>query len=300
MRGVELGSLMMKIFRKILLVCALLVPTMLVAVPAHAQSAELEQGMADFYKENWDDAIKSLSMAVKKEPQNSLALAYMLHSYYKKKDITTIINQMESQATAKGNDPIAQAQLGMAYFLKGIVIPQVLEEALTEFKNAIRDDSKDSIAYTGMGMVYFQKRMMPRAKGFFVKALRINPHDVMALDRLGNILLVDEKKPDEALQLYERIVIEMPNYPDGHYYAGSAMYDLKRYDDAIPHLIKARDLDPKGVVQGFDAATLLGDCYLRLNRFADASDAFERALKMQPSSEYAKIKLGKAKSGKAI
>ncbi|CAN0463123.1 unnamed protein product, partial [Phaeothamnion confervicola] len=217
--------------------------------------------MADFYKENWDDAIKSLSIVVKNDPQNSLALAYMLHAYYKKKDITTIINQMESQATAKGNDPIAQAQLGMAYFLKGIVIPQVLEEALTEFKNAIRDDSKDSIAYTGMGMVYFQKRMMPRAKGFFVKALRINPHDVMALDRLGNILLVDEKKPDEALQLYERIVVEMPNYPDGHYYAGSAMYDLKRYDDAIPHLIKARDLDPKGVVQGFDAATLLGDCY---------------------------------------
>ena len=286
----------MKILRMFVLLCALFAVG---GAPAFAQSSELDQGMAEFYQEKWDDAIKSLSVVVKKEPQNTLALAYMLHAYYKKKDITTIINQMEQQAVSKGNDSVAQSQLGMAYFLKGIVIPSVLEEALTEFKNAIRDDSQSSLAYTGMGMVYFQKRMMPRAKGFFVKALRINPHDVMALDRLGNIMLVDEKKPDEALQLYERIVAEMPTYPDGHYYVGSAMFDLKRYEDAIPELQKARDLDPKGLVQGFDAATLLGDCYLKLNRFPEAADAFDRALKIQPGSEYAKIKRDKAKSGRA-
>ena len=295
MREEEIGEpVLMKIFRKLVLACTLLLP-LLVSLPASAQS-EFDVGMTAFYQEKWDDAIKSLSGVVKSDPQNSLALAYMLHAYYKKKDITTVINQMEQQAVSKGNDPVAQSQLGMAYFLKGLVIPAVLEEALTEFKNAVKDDSKNSLAYTGMGMVYFQKRMMPRAKGYFVKALRINPHDVMALDRLGNIMLVDEKKPDEALQLYERIVAEIPTYPDGHYFVGSALFDLKRYDDAVPYLQKARELDPKGVTQGFDAATLLGDCYMKLNRNPDAVTAFEVAQKMQPSSTYVRIKLEKAKN----
>lgn len=264
--------------------------------PAFAQTTDMDAGLASFYTEKWDDAIKNFQTVVSKDPQNSLALSYLMHSYFKKKDITSIVNQMEQQAVAKGNDPTAQAQLGMAYFLKGMVIPQVMEESLTEFKNAIKDDSKNSLAYTGMGMIYFQKRQIPKAKGFFVKALRSNPHDLMALDRLGNILMVDDKKPEEALQLYERIVAELPSYPDGQYFMGSALFDLKRYEDAVVYLQKARDLDPKGLTQGFDAATLLGDCYLKLNKAPEAIAAFEAAQKIQPNSTYVKLRLDKARN----
>lgn len=270
---------------------------LLLSLPGWAQG-ELEQGMASFYQEKYDEAIPVLDAAVRKQPQNTLAMAYLLHSYYKKRDITTIVTRIEQEAVAKGNDAVAQAQLGMAYFLKGLVMPNVLDEALTEFKNAAKDDSKCSLAYTGMGMVYFQKRMMPRAKGYFVRALRINPSDVMALDRLGNILLVDDKKPDEALQLYERIVVELPTYPDGHYFVGSALYDLKRYEEAIDPLIRARDLDPKGLTQGFDAAALLGDCYMKLNRFSEAIVAFEAAKKIKPDSQYVQVRMEKARTSK--
>lgn len=267
------------------------------ALPGWAQP-ELEQGMVAFYQEKFDEAIPLLDKAVKQDPQNTLAMAYLLHSYYRKRDITTIVNRIEQDTVSKGSDPVAQAQLGMAYFLKGLVMPAVMEESLSEFKNAAKDDSKCSLAYTGMGMVYFQKRMMPRAKGYFVRALRINPHDVMALDRLGNILLVDDKKPDEALQLYQRIVEELPTYPDGHYFVGSALYDLKRYEEAVPYLIRCRDLDPKGITQGFDAAALVGDCYMKLNRFTEAVAAFELAKQIKPDSQYVQVRMEKAKTSK--
>jgi tetratricopeptide (TPR) repeat protein len=270
---------------------------LLTSSPSWAQN-ELEQGMVSFYQENYDAAIPLLDKAVRQDPQNTLAMAYLLHSYYKKRDITTIVTRIEQEAVSKGSDPIAQAQLGMAYFLKGLVMPNVMEESLTEFKNAAKDDGKCSLAYTGMGMVYFQKRMMPRAKGYFVRALRINPHDVMALDRLGNILLVDDKKPDEALTLYQRIVDELPTYPDGHYFVGSAMYDLKRYEEAIAPLTRARELDPKGITQGFDAATLVGDCYMKLNRFQEAISAFELAKKIKPDSQYVQVRMEKARTSK--
>jgi tetratricopeptide (TPR) repeat protein len=282
------------LFKRVLFATATLVA---LGLPSWAQP-DLEQGMVSFYQEKFDDAIPLLDKAVRQDPQNTLAMAYLLHSYYRKRDITTIVNKIEQEAVAKGSDPIAQAQLGMAYFLKGLVMPNVMEESLTEFKNAAKDDSKCSLAYTGMGMVYFQKRMMPRAKGYFVRALRINPHDVMALDRLGNILLVDDKKPDEALQLYQRIVEELPTYPDGHYFVGSALYDLKRYEEAVGPLMKCRDLDPKGITQGFDAAALIGDCYMKMNRFAEAITAFEAAKKMKPESQYVQVRLEKARTSK--
>lgn len=220
--------------------------TLVLSLPARAQDSPMQQAMGLFYAQKFDEAISAFNTIVKKEPANSLAMSYLLDAYYRKKDINTIINQIEQEAVSKGEDPTAQAHLGMAYFLRGMLMPNSLDEALTEFKNALKDDPKLSLAYTGVGMVYFQKRMMPRAKGYFIRALRINPHDVLAMDLLGNIMLVDEKKPDEALQLYQRTVAELPTYPDGHYYVGSSLYDLKRFDEAIPYLTTARNLDPPG------------------------------------------------------
>lgn len=267
-------------------------------VPALAQDADMDAGMAAFYAEKWDEAIPAFDAVLKRDPQNSLAMGYLLHVYFKKKDFTSVINKYEQAAVNNGNDASAQAQLGMAYFLKGLIMQPALDEALTEFKNALKDDPRCAMAYTGTGMVYFQKRMMPRAKGYFVRALKINPHDVMALDRLGNIMLVDEKKPEDALQLYERIVVELPAYPDGHYFVGSAMFDLKRYNEAIPYLQRCLELDPKGLTQGFDAARLLGDTYMKLSQMADAERVFTDLLKRYPEDQYVKIKLDQIKKGK--
>lgn len=270
-----------------------------VASPAwsapRAYSEELDQAMAAFYEERYDDSIPLFEAAVDKDPQNTLALTYLLHVYFKKKAINEIINKIERKAVARGEDPTAVTHLGMAYFLRGMIIPDQLDEALTEFKQAIRDDPSLAIAHTGLGMVYFRKRMMPRSKNHFVKALRINPHDVMALDRLGNIMLVDEKNAKGALELFERTVAELPSYPDGHYYVGSSLYDLGRFDEAVPHLIKARELDPHGITKGFDAATLLGDTYMKTERKAEAIEAFGVALKMRPESKYVDIRLKQAK-----
>lgn len=281
--------------RNIFTVCLLALGFMSQPSMAQAYSPELEQGMSAFYKEEYAEAQDLFSACLKKNPQDSLAMAYLLHSAYKKKEINEIINTIEQRAVARGEDPTALAHLGMAYFLRGMIIPNQMEESITELKQALKDDPNVSMAYTGLGMVYFQKRMMPRAKGYFVRALRINPHDIMAMELLGNIMLVDEKKPEDARQLFERITAELPTYPDGFYYLGSSLYDLQRYDEAIPYLMRSRELDPKGLTKGFDAATLLGDALMKENRNAEAVEAFQKALDIRPDSEYAATRLKQAK-----
>ena len=280
---------------KFLALCILAVSVMMQPLAAQAHSPELEEGMRAFYAEEYAKAQELFADCLKKHPQDSLAMGYMLHSAYKLKEINTVINQIEQRAVARGEDPTALAHLGMGYFLKGMIIPNQMEESVTEFKQAIKDDPQVSMAYTGLGMVYFQKRMMPRAKGYFVRALRINPHDVMAMELLGNIMLVDDKKPEDARQLFERITAELPTYPDGFYYLGSSLFDLGRTEEAIPYLLRCRELDPKGLTKGFDAASLLGDALMKENRLAEAVDAYQKAKEIRPDSEYIDVQLRKAK-----
>ncbi len=272
------------------LLCAWTAP-----VYAQAYTPELEEGMRAFYNEDYDASIAAFDEVLKRRPTDSLAMAYLLHASYKKKEINEVINRFEQRAVARGEDPTALAQLGMAYFLRGMLIPNYLDEAITELQAALRDDPQLGMAYTGLGMVYFQKRMMPRAKGYFIRSLRVDPHDVLAMELLGNIMLVDEKKPEDARQIFQRVVAELPTYPDGHYYMGSSLFDLERYDEAVPYLLRSRELDPKGLTKGFDAAALLGDALMRENRTAEAIEAYQMALEMRPDSSYVETRLRQAR-----
>ncbi len=276
-----------------------LVGLMLVSpVLAQAHSPELEAGMKAFYAEDFDTALAHFEDCVKLHPQDSLAMAYMLDVAYKKKEVNEIINRVEQRAVGRGEDPTALAHLGMAYFLRGMLEPNYLDEAITELKQAVNDDPQLSIGYTGLGMIYYQKRMMPRAKGYFVRSLRVNRHDIMAMELLGNILLVDEKKPEDARQLFANIVAELPTYPDGHYYMGSSLFDLNRYGDCVPYLQRATELDPKGLTMGFEAASLLGDALMKEERTSEAIEAYERALKIRPESQYIDTRLKQARGEK--
>ena len=73
--------------KKIVTLC--LVTLSFLALPAlsQAHSPELEAGMKAFYVEDWDTAQAHFEDALKKNPQDSLAMAYMLHAAYKKKEI---------------------------------------------------------------------------------------------------------------------------------------------------------------------------------------------------------------------
>ncbi len=264
----------------------------------NAGQEEMAQALQTFYAGQWNDSIKQFEEILAKDPKNTLALAYILDAYYRKKDVDGIVSQIETETAAAGENGESLSKLGMAYFLRGKLVPNVLDEALTEFKSAVENDPENSMAYSGMGLVYFQKRMMPRAKGFFVRALRLNPHDIMAMDRLGNILLVDEKKPAEAKDIYQRIVEELPAYPDGQYFMGSALYDMGQYEEAIPYLKRSAELDPNGYTQGFDALTLCGDIYLKEGRFEEALAIYETAKKVRPESTYVDYKMKLAREKK--
>lgn len=82
----------------------------------------------------------------------------------------------------------------------------------------------------------------------------------------------------DAARIIRLLTTEFPDDVDGHRQAGAIYYDLGAYDFAISHLTRVTELAPTD----FRPWWLLGTMYLDFDRYRDATDAFEKALALDP------------------
>lgn len=265
------------------------------AAPAEAGTSRFDQALALFYDRHWVEAQDEFNKVLQEDATNAMAMFFLLDCAVKQDKLAAAINQFEDQSVAKPNDPLAQAQVGIAYYARGLTEVNFLDEALNQFKSALKIDPNLSLANTGMGLVYYQKRMKARCQAYFQRALQTNPNDLLALELLGESIQNDDKRPEEALVYFQQMAQVDPNYPDTYYRLGSALYDLKKYDDAIPNLQKNMQMDPWGITQGYYSPTLLGDIYFEQKNYQQAIAAYQKALQINPNNTNAIYKLDRAR-----
>ena len=87
------------------------------------------------------------------------------------------------------------------------------------------------------------------------------------------IALYDQKKYDEAIQAFDKAIDIDPRFEEAWYYKGVALFDQGKYDDANQALDKATDIDP----QDADAWREKGFALTRLGLTVESFDAFEKA-----------------------
>jgi len=252
------------------------------------ETPEMKDAMKLFYEKDMDRAKDAFQEVFKKEPANTLALLYLLDCYAQKKDISPLLNEFEDAALAAPDSAVAKANLGMGYFTQSLMKREVFDQALNEFQEALKLDPNLSIGYVGMGIIYYKKRMIPRARSYFSKALKLNPDDVMSLERLGEIFLLDDKNPTSAQNLFSHILELYPTYPDGYFYMGSASQTLGEMDKAVEYFQKALDLDPMGMGKGYYAPERIGDIYYSQKNMGKAREYYEKSLKISPDNSYSK------------
>jgi len=261
-------------------------------IPAYSQPNELVvQGISLYTQGKWQESYDAFSKALDADPQNTLVVSYLLDIARKKGDLMATIDAFQRKTMASPEDPVLRAQLGVAYIAQGLYDANRLNDVLEELKQSLSLSPDLSLAYSGMGLVYYVKRMMPRAKGYFLKALEINPNDVVALERLGEILMLDEQKPSESLNLFRKINEILPNYPDGYFYAGSALQKIDQPQDAIEAFKKCMDLDPNGYLEGYWAPIRIADLYLLAGDKTSALEYLQKAQVIAPKSVYIKNKI---------
>ncbi len=122
-----------------------------------------------------------------------------------------------------------------------------------------------------------QRGELQDAWDHYLKILKIDPHQVNALNRLGVIAGSKEDYSTAALYFSEAVRCE-PKDAALRSNLGVAYLRADDYGNALIHLRKARSLDPRSVEVIYN----LGDCYLKLEKSEQAHELAERLLHLDP------------------
>jgi tetratricopeptide (TPR) repeat protein len=137
----------------------------------------------------------------------------------------------------------------------------------------------------------------PRLDGLFIELHETdNPHKTRLIERSIWAVWLSSKSPTlellmgrvvsamgkqaygEALELLNTIVIIAPDYAEGWNKRATIYFLLGQYQNSIDDVERTIDLEPRH----FGALSGLGLIYMRLEEFASALDAYERALLVNP------------------
>ena len=137
-----------------------------------------------------------------------------------------------------------------------------------------KDDTRAWFLYFSRGIAYSQDGDSVAAEDDFRAALAINPDQPQVLNYLGYLLVEEQRKLDEALDMIERAVAASP---DSGYIVDSlgwVYYRLGRYDEAVVQMERAVELEAVDPVVNDH----LGDVFWAVGRKREAQFQWKRAL----------------------
>lgn len=262
----------------------------LALLSAFAHASSLDDGLQAYYQKDWSRAMSLFKQSIKDDPKDSLALAYYTVAHFWVGTSERQIRELEEQLVDDPADQLAEIRLGFSYYTQARVHGHKPDKALTELRQAARL-GRSSLVHTGLGIVYFDMGNLTRAKKELAHAMDMNPNDLLAYEYMGQILLKFDDDPQSALNYFQEEIRRVPAYPDAHYYLGLSLDALGKQDEAEAEYAKAIRLDPMGVGRGAEARVALGDLYLKAKRTEEARQAYEEALKLDPSNGLLKKRL---------
>jgi tetratricopeptide (TPR) repeat protein len=144
----------------------------------------------------------------------------------------------------------------------------------TEHIDIVRAD-----AHRLRGEQFYDDGRYQEALLFFKRAIAINPADVHATIRLGNIFFTLGKY-QEALETYERALTLDPMNAAYELERAKALIALKRDDRALEACARAQQLDPLNA----EAYSVQGNLYLELGLDERALQCYEQAIERDPKN----------------
>ena len=124
------------------------------------------------------------------------------------------------------------------------------------------------------------------------KAIELSPNDTQASALLGWALMHQEKY-DEALRVFQAVLVKQPDNSLARINIGYISYKKKSFAEAIEHLSRAIRLDNDRKATLY-AHFYLGLVYLERDMFEDAQTFFEKTITLGPNLIEAYYELGRA------
>lgn len=162
-----------------------------------------------------------------------------------------------------------------------------LQQAVSYFEQAIAIDAKYAPAYVGLADSYdlmMDPRVLPtqeafrHAKSAAQAALSIDPSAAEAYNALAMATYRQDWDFAAAERDFKKAIELDPNDAVAHQWYGEFLGDMRRFDQSIAELKKAKELDPLSPMVGCD----LADGYLHAGRGADAEVELRRIIDLYP------------------
>jgi Flp pilus assembly protein TadD len=163
-----------------------------------------------------------------------------------------------------------------------------LHEAITAYANAVRTDPKDSVAHQRLGHAYALDRRMADAIDELRESIQLDPNNARAHLDLGWVYGMDGQLRAAATE--EEIAMKLsPNAP-AFTNLGIALTELGEFDGAAVALKRAIEFEPQNADSYGNMASLLA----RRGDYKGSIEYYRRAISLNHTDASAHIGLGSA------
>ena len=233
--------------------------------------------LQDFQKrENLDSAITEFDRALQEDPRFALAYAGLGQAQWRLYELDKTINWAHTaQASCERSiflDP-SQAEshlcLGMIFVGTG-----KYGEGVIQYQRAVDLEPTNDDAIRGLASAYSSLGRNMDAEKTYQTAIATRPQYWRGYNSLGS-LYVSEGRYAEAVKMFLQVIALAPDSFQGYSNLGGTYIQLGQYNDAVAALQHSIDIRPTA-----DALSNLGTALYDLRRFDEAAKNYKESLKL--------------------
>ena len=148
-------------------------------------------------------------------------------------------------------------------------------------KNLINNNPKIVFLYNLLGLILVEQKKTEQAMTYYEKGVQIDPSYGMIYNNIG-LLLFENKTKDNIKKvenLYKKAITLDNKIPEPHNNLGSLYDFIDKIDEAINCYKKAIDINPRFAYAHHN----LGSAYVSIGKFEEAKKHFKESLKLNPN-----------------
>lgn len=182
------------------------------------------------------------------------------------------------------SDPTPPQILPSTHFAAGRMFEAhgQLDKAIVQYRKAIAVSHSHVPSYHHLGLLLSKLQKHDEAIEMLRKAVELQPDNAALRNNLGFELMFRQRWSEAAAHLTKAIALE-PRFARAQINLGMTLSKVGKFDDALAHF--------RAVLPEPDALYNLGLMYRAAQRYADAADAFHRALERDPKFRAAQTQL---------
>jgi tetratricopeptide (TPR) repeat protein len=174
---------------------------------------------------------------------------------------------------------------------RALLMQRRTADALARLERAYRLNPRAAYTLNAIGLAYEDARVYDKALEAFKRAAELAPHWSLPRTHIGNVYLM-QGKFDKSEEELRRAVELDPQNPDPRLLLGNVYVHRNKFDRAEAELRRALELSPRSIAAGGDARYLLGVTYRRQGRLLEAERELTEVIKARPNYAGAYQELG--------